>query len=132
MSAPPAVYDIDLGETACRDTVLSMLGACEGLALGLSPDLWLPCRGSDGGSQGYIPECAPFSFHLVWPMDQAAWEKGQLLVLHFVSFPGSGLLLPHGPLSTNPTLSRRAVHNSMEPLVLAWYTLDVGPCKAQI
>lgn len=89
-----------------------MLGACEGLAPGLSPDLGLPCRGSDGGSQWYIPECAPFSFHLVWPMGQAAWEKGQLSVLHFVSFPGSGLLLLFsGPLSTNPTLSRRAVHN---------------------
>lgn len=44
-------------------------------------------------------------------MGQAAWEKGQLSVLHFVSFfghvftPSSGiLLLPSGTLSTNPIL----------------------------
>ena len=37
----------------------------------------------------YLPGCTPpLPFHLVQPMSQAAWDKGQLSVLHFVNFPG--------------------------------------------
>lgn len=63
----------------------SAVGASEGLSL------W-PLGNHKGASMGGMPVVPsgmlPSSFQLVQPMGQAAWDRGQLSVLHFVDFPG--------------------------------------------